>query len=118
MPTEPSDPRGAESSEAEQYHGINNTELRVACEARLKRFLSPWTQRALLIQFLEGGGEPPGSPVDEIRFHQAGILLNRFHIYRTSMSCDANCFAHQDVHVMECQVQNKVLRHPRFPRNP
>jgi hypothetical protein len=95
---------------------LNDTELRQQCEKRTDGyFVSPWTPREKLLAFLEKGEPLPENPLNKVRFHQVCAILNKFKFYGPMLPCSGNCYEHNDIEVLECQVQNPALRHPDYP---
>lgn len=104
------------NSQDVRFEDLNNSEIRTLAEEKLGRLLSPWTPRADLIKFLLGG-DAPKNPIDDIRSHQIGSILDNYKSYHMQLSCEVNCYEHNDLRVMECQFLNPQLRHPCYPKD-
>lgn len=90
---------------------LNDSELRILCKLKRPGRVSSWTPRGHLISFIGGLTELPEDPMDYVRAHQMGLIIEKWEHYQHCLSCDSDCFKHSDIQVLECQVNNPVLQH-------
>lgn len=115
----------AKLEQVQDFTRLNDTELRVLCETYLDRSVSSWLPRAVLLGFLVDGQDIPENPIDDVRIHQMGVIANQYNSYRSQLPrklpwggiCDGCCYNHDDMQVVECQVQSVAFRHPNYQKS-
>lgn len=106
----------------EDLDSLNDSELRVYCELVTDRNLSPFTPREELLEFVRNGKAIGPNPVDDIRMHQTVTILDKYSSFRSQIPrklqngghCEGCCFDHDDMQVLECQLNSAPLKYPKL----